>query len=224
MLDDSSGLDENLAAGLQPSVVEALETWQTSTGNQLVLEGWMTSGHTRARVAVVLVTGAGPPLKLILKVCPPDRLTSREPRLHAQALADSPPDFATRHLVEQPFDTIECSDKWRVLFQSIAGDSLQTIRPLESVLHDDRLPELVEVVGTALLREWNPTFETRQVTPNELVRADLGSKIDRNGPLAEFARELDFENAMWLRFSTIPRDVVPNALSWVLQTASWSDE
>ncbi|MDP9401838.1 MAG: hypothetical protein M3P85_00580 [Actinomycetota bacterium] len=217
-------LDPKLAGGLDPRVVDGLQEWQEATGSQVVLDAWMTAGNTRAVVAAVIVTGAGLPKKVILKACPPDRLTSREPRLHAQALAESPPDFAKQHLVDQPFDTIECADKWRVLFQSIAGDSLQAVRPLESVLHDDGLPELVEIVGSALLREWNPNFATRETAPAELLRAELGSKVDRNGPLVEFASELDVLDSMWIRFASSPGHVVPNAIAWALDTSVWPDE
>lgn len=218
---DEATLDPKLVAELVPSVVAGLEEWQKVTGNQLALEAWMTAGNTRAVVAVVLVTGAGPPTKVILKACPPDRLTSREPRLHAQALAESPPGFANQHLVEQPFETIECADKWRVLFQSIAGDSLRAVRPLESVLHDDGLPELVEIVALSLLREWNPTFETRQASPSDLLRAELSTKVDRNGPLVELARDLHVLDAPWLRFANSPGEVVPNALAWALDPSHW---
>lgn len=81
---DDAALDPKVAAALAPSVVEALESWLTDAGMRISLDRWMTAGNTRAVVAVVVVTGSGPPRKVILKACPPDRLTSREPRLHAQ--------------------------------------------------------------------------------------------------------------------------------------------
>ncbi len=58
---DEATLDPRLIAELLPSVFAGLEEWQKATGNQLALEAWMTAGNTRAVVAVVLVTGAGPP-------------------------------------------------------------------------------------------------------------------------------------------------------------------
>ena len=129
-------LDPSLAVDLERSVIEGLLAWQRASGLTVALEDWLTTGNTRARVAVVMITGAQPPSRVILKACPPDRLTAREPRLHAQALVDSPVAFAQQHLVQQPFETIECEDKWRVLFQSIAGDSLRQLRPMASVLDD----------------------------------------------------------------------------------------
>jgi len=215
-------LDPKLATGLEPSVVDALAEWQGSTGIRLELETWLTAGHTTAKVAVVVATGNCPPTKVILKACPPDRLTSREPRLHAQALVDSPKGFSNDHLVEQLFDTVESPDKWRILFQAIAGDSLRTVRPLESVLDDDRLPELVEFVAASLLNDWNHDFSTRQLTPAELLRSELGSKADRNGPLLQFLKELDL-NAEWLRFSLNPGRVVPNAIQWALEADTWPE-
>jgi hypothetical protein len=218
---DEAPLDPSLAAALDPSVVSALAQWQSDTGNLLALDRWMTAGNTRAVVAVVVATGPEPPQKVILKACPPDRLTSREPRLHSRALSDSPPEFAERHLVAQPFETIECADKWRVLFQSIGGDSLQLVRPLDSVLRDGRLPEMVGAVVSSLLRDWNPTFATRQVDPATLLRDELGSKVDNNGPLVELARDLRVQQSRWVRFGDDPSVVVPNAVAWALDPSLW---
>lgn len=185
----AGSLDPNLAVGLVPSIAQRLLVWQESSGYRLDLDEWLTTGNTKAKVAVVLASGPKPPSKLIIKACPPDRLTAREPRLHSQALAASPSAFATEHLVSQPFDTIESEDKWRILFQSIAGDSLRRVRPLAGVLHDDRLPRLVGAIARPLLVEWNATFNTQRVKPHELLYGELGSKVDRNGPLRRFSRE-----------------------------------
>ncbi len=220
---DAAQLDPRLSAELAPSVVAALEEWQASQRVRLSLDAWMTAGNTRAAVGVVVVTGTGAPSKVILKACPPDRLTSREPRLHMKALDESPSEFSSRHLVQQPFAAIEAKDKWRVLFQSIGGDSLQAVRPLESVLHDDRLPELVEEVVSSLLRDWNPSFETRQTRPAELLRSELGSKVDGNGPLVQYARDLDVVDAAWVRFAEDPAVILPNALAWALDNTHWPD-
>lgn len=217
-------LDPQLAGGLSPSVIEGLEKWQLSTGHHLSFEAWLTAGNTKAVVAAVVVTGAGPPQKVILKACPPDRQTAREPRLHAQALAESPPEFASRHLVEQPFDGIECADKWRVLFQSVAGDSLRQMRPLESMLHDDSLPEIVESIGSAILHKWNPKITPARTTPPELLQAELGSKVERRGPLAKFVEDLGLADDLWIRFADTPASVLPNAVAWSLDPLVWPNE
>lgn len=95
------------------------------------------------------------------------------------------------------------------------------MRPLESVLHDDGLPELTETITSVLLNEWNPSFETRQVTPSALVRAELGSKLDRNGPLAQYATDLGILDSAWIRFSADPANVVPNAIAWAFDEGNW---
>ena len=221
--DRATALDPDLEVGLEPSIAQRLLQWQQDTGYRLDLDEWLTAGNTKAKVAVVLASGPAPPSKMIIKACPPDRLTAREPRLHAQALAESPPDFANQHLVKQPFDTIESSDKWRLLFQSIAGDSLRQIKPLASVLHDDRLPRMAGIIAGSLLADWNATFETQRVEPQVLLKRELGSKADRNSPLSRFLREQGIDNETWLRFSTEPGLVVPNAILWSTNREMWQD-
>lgn len=216
-------VDPDLAVGLEPSVIEAIRSWQRETESRVHLEEWLTTGHTSASVAVVVITGAQPPSRVILKACPPERLTSREPRLHAQALARSPGAFAERHLVQQPFETIESTDKWRLLFQSIAGDSLRRIRPLLSVLDDDRLPRLAATICRSLLREWNPEFRSEEVHPQKLLFKELGSKVDRNGPLVRFLADHGFDSDDWTRFSADPTLVVPNAIRWSLHRELWPE-
>jgi hypothetical protein len=189
----------------------------------LELEEWLTTGKTKAKVAVVLASGPTPPSKLIIKACPPDRLTAREPRLHAEALAASPPAFVQEHLVKQPFETIESDDKWRILFQSIAGDSLRRVRPFAGVLHDDRLPNLAGTVAQSLLVDWNATFVTMRIHPQELIYDELGSKVDRNGPLVRFVREQGLESEHWLRFISDPGRLAPNAILWSLDRRMWPD-
>lgn len=218
---DDGALDAKLASGLEPAVVEALAEWQNSTGVTLSFESWLTAGHTRAKVAVVLAAGTCNPTKVILKACPPDRLTSREPRLHSEALSESPPTFVEHHLVQQPFDTVESSNKWRVLFQTVAGDSLRAVRPLDGVIDDDRLPELLKTVAASLLWEWNPDFQTHRFTPPELLHAELGTKADRNGPLIRFLEEMGIEESPWMRFPSNPGLVVPNAILWSLKSDLW---
>jgi hypothetical protein len=137
-----ANVDPNFAIGFVPSVVERLREWQEETGYRLTLDRWLTDGHTAAKGAVVVAHGSKSRSRLVIKACPPAFLTSREPRLHTDALADAPVSFREEHLVQQPFETIEATDKWRVLFQEIAGDSLRSVRPMATVLHYNELPVL----------------------------------------------------------------------------------
>jgi tetratricopeptide (TPR) repeat protein len=214
-------LDSDLAIELPPSVAESLATWQVNTGYKLQLEKWLISGHSKAKVAVVLARRPGSLLRLIIKFCPPERLTAREPRLLAEALAKSPSDFAREHLVEMPFDPIKSEDNWRILFQAVAGDSLRYVRPLESVIHDDRLPNLIETITSTLLQSWNSAFEPRQIKPQPFLRLELGSKADRNGPLVQFSQDHSILDQQWLRFPDHPAMIVPNAIFWSLREEPW---
>ena len=222
--DPPTSLDPDLAIELLPSVVESLTNWQVSTGYQLQLEEWLTSGHTRAKVAVVLGRRPGSFSRMIIKFCPPDRLTAREPRLLAEALAKSPSEFRRDHLVEMPFEPIQSEDNWRILFQSIAGQSLRNVRPLESVMRDDRLPGMIEIVGSTLLLSWNASFESRQIGPRQLLHLELGSKADRNGPLAKFNQDQFISAQQWLRFPDNPAAIVPNAIVWSLREELWPND
>ena len=216
-----NSLDPDLVVDLPHSVGQAMLSWLASSGYRLQLDEWLTTGNTKAKVAVVVASGPKPPSKLIIKFCPPDRLTAREPRLHAEALSSSPMEFAHQHLTDMPFDPIESDDKWRILFQSIAGDSLRRVRPLESVLHDEQLPELIATIARILLNEWNAEFETRRVKPQALLKGELGTKAERNGPLARFSQEQSIESKHWLRFAGDPATIVPNAIEWSLKADIW---
>ncbi|QDY06848.1 hypothetical protein FJK98_06420 [Micromonospora sp. HM134] len=219
-----SHLDANLAVGLDKSVVDALEQWQVDTGNAIHYERWLTGGNTAAPVAVVVITGAGGPAKVILKACPPERSTSREPRLHSQALAESPPDFAERHLVQRPFETVESNTKWRVLFQAVAGDSLRQVAPLSSIIRDSRLADMARQITSRLLTGWNPAPGVRKMTPYEVLRSDLGTRADKKGPLTRFNHAHKLEAAPWIRFPTRLATVVPNALFWIEDSTLWPDD
>lgn len=219
----AADIDANLALEFAPSVAQRLGEWQAETGIRLALDQWLTAGHTAAKVAVVFARGPEYRSRLIIKACPPAALTSREPRLHVAALKEAPADFAGAHLVQQPFEMIEATDKWRVLFQEIAGDSLRTMRPLATVLHDNELPALAAGIAGVLLAEWNPDFQTGETSPRVFLEHELGSKLQRNGPLARFARESDLEGAPWVRFSDAPGSVLPNAIAWAAGQELWPE-
>ena len=140
-------LDADLAIELAPSVVQRLGKWQEESGYRLTFDRWLTAGTLRPSRPVVVARGPGFRSRLIIKGMSPTALTSREPRLHAQALTDAPADFKAAHLVAAALETIEATDKWRVLFQEIAGDSLRTVRPLDTVLHDNELPILAKTIA-----------------------------------------------------------------------------
>jgi hypothetical protein len=214
-------LDPALAIELPSSVNEALAKWQKASGCTIQFEQWLTTGNTPAKVAVVIVSGKEAISRVIVKFCPPERLTAREPRLHAEALENSSSDFARDHLVRMPFETVEAADKWRVLFQAIAGDSLRHVRPLASVIHDERLPALVSAIVSGLLIDWNADFDSRKIIPQEFLSSELGTKTDRNGPLVRFSQEIQLADQRWVRFADSPATVVPNAIFWGLSPTAW---
>jgi len=217
-------VDPNLAVHLGDQVLKGIGQWQERHGLRLTLDELLTGGHTSALVAVVVVNSPTKmPSKVILKVCPPERHTAHEPKLHIQALS-GPSTFVERHLVTQPYEPFECDGKWRILFQEIAGDSLRAFRPLSTVLNDEALPRLVIKVTRSLLREWNAHPTATPMAPHDLIKLHLGSKLHPNGLLTTFAREQQALDSTWIRFAEQPALVLPNAAAWALHTSTWPDD
>ena len=71
---------------------------------------------------------------------------------------------------------------------------------------------LAAAICRSLLREWNPEFRSEETHPQELLLRELGSKVDRNGPLVRFLADHGFDGEDWIRFSADPTLVVPNAI------------
>ena len=117
-------LDPNLAAAVPAEVAEEIAAWQADAGRELIFDHWLDLGNTSAPVAVVGVRGGREDArKMILKICPPDRTTAREPRRHKEALENSPTAFAARHLVGQPIEPVRLkSSKWWLLFDTLFID------------------------------------------------------------------------------------------------------
>lgn len=113
------------------------------------------------------------PVRCIAKVCPPATGQPESAR-HAAALRQSfRRKFVSRHLVDVPFDPVECPDGEIVIFQQIAGRRLKRLRTL-SRLRGAELVDACRAVRAALLEKWTgDAFDTARLTVPELLRGEL---------------------------------------------------
>jgi hypothetical protein len=214
-------LDRQLAASVPADVAEEIATWQTETGREIILDHWLDLGNTSARVAAVGVRGGGEDArKMILKLCPPDRTTAREPRRHKEALEKSPAAFAADHLVRQPIEPVQLKpSNWWLLFQEIAGGSFRQVRPLFALVDNVELPQAVVQVVESLLNDWNPEKDLRRMSVPEFFAATLGTRIEPDGPILAWAAEVGLAEPQWV---VLGDEVVPNPAA-VAQAALAAD-
>jgi hypothetical protein len=206
---DPAPIDPPLAAGIPADVATDIETWQGESGCQIVLDQWLDLGNTRARVAVAAVrTPDHDAKKMIVKFCPPDRTTAREPKRHTEALATSPASFTAAHLVQQPIDPSRLEpSKWWLLFQEIAGGSLRDVRPLAALVDNIQLPAAAVAVVESLMNDWNPTKDVTRISVREFFAAALGTRFEPDGPILRWAAERELVEPVWIRLGD---SVVPN--------------
>src|SRR4026208_711950 len=86
---------------------------------------------------------------------------SDETSRHVSARSKSPVDFARDHLATLAFERVE-ADGAIAIFYSIAGQSLQSFRPLSNYNRQHQLETIFSATNQYLLAEWNakPTFAT----------------------------------------------------------------
>ncbi|MEV6845119.1 FxSxx-COOH system tetratricopeptide repeat protein [Actinoplanes sp. NPDC051411] len=117
---------------------------------------WMAHGYTGAMLAAVVVTTPGQSdRQVIVKACPAGQYAD-ETGAHQEAQAHSSRDFFQRHLVGQAYDPYPIPGGGRLMFQDIAGASLD-LAPLSGV-PDERLPAACRSVIDSIVRSWNPTL------------------------------------------------------------------
>jgi hypothetical protein len=109
--------------------------------------------------------------KLVLKVCPPGPYGG-EARAHRLAEAGSNNAFVERHLVKQRFDPYRTADGHVLMFQAIAGGSLDDVRPM-SELSDADLTSPCGVVVNSLLTEWSPKVTVAETSVGEYLEREL---------------------------------------------------
>ncbi|MFB4193332.1 P-loop NTPase [Streptomyces carpaticus] len=214
---------ELLRDGVDSVVVEALSKWQRDKETSIAFDRWLTQGMSGAKVASVVLSGPEFSGRLIMKVCPPGSRTAGEPSRHRKALEEGPKLFAETHLVGQPIEPVHVPGGAKVMFQEVAGGSLQAMRLL-SAWHGRQLPELAGAVASSVLEDWNPRPSDM---PRKLVadylRSHLGTLTAKGGLGATLAGQLtynpdDGSTPLWI---TLPvGEVVPNVVAW-LEKPEW---
>ncbi|WUC43332.1 hypothetical protein OG692_16205 [Streptomyces cellulosae] len=213
-------------ADVAEAVASELEKWQQKHDTRIVFDRWLTPGKSRAVLAAVVLIGPAFNGKVVMKVCPPGTTTGREPGRHADALEDAPEGFADQHLVRQPVEPVSVPGGAKVMFQEIAGGNIRDVRPLSATLRGRELPELVGVVARSILSDWNPIpTEIRRMTPRDFVLDHVGTRMDKDGPVAKLAEQLVYEPLaeqvpLWITFAS--GEVVPNTVAW-LERSVWDE-
>ncbi|MCX5145661.1 hypothetical protein OHB36_02520 [Streptomyces sp. NBC_00320] len=218
---DSAGspaaVPREITAEVDGAVHAALDKWLTESGAELQFERWITPGLSGALIATVVLNAPECPARgLIMKICPPGKVTGKEAQRHSEAL-DASPEFAAAHLVTQPIPAISGKGGWSIMFQEVAGGSLRSIRPLSAIQGDDLSCAIATVIGS-VLSDWNPAPKSERITAVGFFRELLGSRIDKGGPLDRLASQMSYgldagsSTPLWVTGRT--GAVVPNALAW----------
>ncbi|MEU8679106.1 hypothetical protein [Streptomyces sp. NPDC048560] len=217
---EESALAEALKqAEVGDAVASELEKWQQANDTRIVFDRWLTPGKSSAVLAAVALTGPFFNGKVVMKVCPQGTATGREPGRHARAIEDAPEGFADRHLVKQPVGPVSVPGGVKVMFQEIAGGNIRDVRPLSATLRGRDLPELVGVVARSVLSDWNPRPSgIRRMTPRDFILEHVGTRMDKDGPVAKLAAQLAYEPVdkdvpLWVTFAN--GGVVPNMVAWL---------
>jgi hypothetical protein len=155
-----------------------VESQMVSTGLKVTLERFIDSGHTQAIVARVLVhrDGVRLPQRCVLKYEPHSPWSAGETRNVGLALDECPEGFA-EHLVPLLIDPVPLPSGGALLLQTIAGDSIDYVRPLDSIGQSEEVPSYINTVIASILTEWNdsPALESR--TLGQIVERELGFRI-----------------------------------------------
>ncbi|HTP08296.1 MAG TPA: tetratricopeptide repeat protein [Anaerolineae bacterium] len=183
----------------------------------------LSGGWSGALIYLVSVASSAtrPVEHLILKL---DRKSKNartdEVARHAAAQSKSPPEFARDHLANLAFERVE-SEGAIGIFYSIAGQSLQSFRPLSGYGRQHQLETIFSATHHFLLTEWNanPTF-AQAIHPQDLLKKWLGFRLDPGAPIESFVRQMcrvDPDRPGVL----IKASVFPNPLSYARQRESW---
>lgn len=213
----NDAVPDEISRAVDPRVKDALSKWMTDTGTRLDFDRWITPGLSGALLATVVINSPGRAALLVLmKVCPPGRITGKEAERHAEAIAAAP-DFAAAHLVTLPVPPVIGKGGWTIMFQEVAGGSLRTIRPLSTMRGGD-LPHTTATIVQSVLSEWNPAAKTLRQAPVPFFREHFGTRLVEGGPLDQFAQQVVYAPSIaaappsWVRITT--GEIVPNALAW----------
>jgi tetratricopeptide repeat protein/NTP-dependent ternary conflict system VMAP-like protein/NB-ARC domain-containing protein len=137
---------------------------------------WTASGYTGAVIAAIIVGTPGEAdRQVIVKVCPAGPSVD-ETGAHRAAQAHSSADFFQHHLVGQAYEPYPVAGGGRLMFQDVAGASLQFVSL--SRVPDEQLPAACKSVIDGIIRGWNPSrVRSVQTTVGEYLSREFGRTL-----------------------------------------------
>jgi len=140
---------------------------------------------------------------------------------HATAQSKSPAEFARDHLATLAFKRVE-ADGAIAIFYSIAGQSLQSFRPLSKYGQQHQLETIFSATYQYLLAEWNAEPAFAAFHPQELLEKWLGFRLEAGAPIENFIRQtcqVEPDRPGFL----IQGSVFPNPLWYARHREAWGE-
>lgn len=175
---------------LPPEYQRVLELAQDQHGILLAPLQTLVGGWSGAMVFLVSVTHPerGVVEHLILKLDRKGKAArSDEMARHSAAQARSPAEFVRDHFASLAFDRVEAEGAIAI-FYSIAGQSLQSFRPLSNYGQQQQLETVFSATSRYLLADWNPNPAFLPLLPQEILQKWLGFRLDAGAPIEGFLR------------------------------------
>src|SRR5215216_6276596 len=140
---------------------------------------------------------------------------------HVTAQSKSSVEFARDHLVTLAFERVEAEGAIAI-FYSIAGQSLQSFRPLSKYGQQRQLETIFSATNRLVLAEWNanPSFATFH--PQQLLEKWLGFRLEAGAPIESFLKQncrVEPERPGFL----IQGSLFPNPLWYARHAESWGE-
>jgi predicted ATPase len=140
---------------------------------------------------------------------------------HATAQSKSPAEFARDHLATLAFERVEANGAIAI-FYSIAGQSLQSFRPLSNYGQQHLLETIFSATNQYLLAEWNAMPAFAMFHPQELLEKWLGFRLDVGAPIENFIRQICKAEPDRPGF-LIQGNVFPNPLRYARHREGWGN-
>ena len=141
---------------------------------------------------------------------------------HRSAVNKASAEFAHNHIPQLSFNRIEV-DNTIAIFYKIAGESLQTYKPLASYQQQKKIEIIFSTTQNILLKRWNtnPVFE-QAIHPQEVLSAWLGYRLNSGSNIENFLEkncQIQHDTAGLL----IEGNVFPNPLVYARRTELWGE-
>ncbi|MFC8433952.1 hypothetical protein [Streptomyces sp. NPDC057253] len=177
-----------------PEIIDVLEEQAAEhawTDLYLHRPEWTAQGRSYTDAVLLAVEVAPPAQQLILKIVPAGA-AGREPAATAAA-AEAVETFTDLHLVTQPFDPVPLPDGRTLMFQKVAGDSLQSTTTVGG-LDGQHRARVVEHLIRGLLSCWNAEVlklaVPEPVKVSAFLREELNGVWQGDGSLQAWGRSL----------------------------------